>query len=167
MKHHLNFATEIQFTIRLDDPGSPDIRAFLEAHLNDMRAVSPPESKHALDVEGLRKPEISFWTVRDGVQLIACGALKAIDETHGEIKSMRVVESHRGRGVASLLLRHLVAVARQRNYSRLSLETGSMDFFRPARALYDRHGFEPCPPFADYKPDQNSVFMTLRLERET
>ncbi|HPF14728.1 MAG TPA: GNAT family N-acetyltransferase [Planctomycetota bacterium] len=153
--------------VRLDDLSGPKIADFLEAHLTDMRRISPPESKHALDLDALRQPEITFWTVWDQASLIGCGALKQLDPHHGEIKSMRTATSHRGKGVASSLLVHMLAVARERGYARVSLETGSMPFFEPARNLYARHGFRPCEPFAQYQPDPNSVFLSLWLEAKT
>jgi putative acetyltransferase len=129
-----------------------------------MRAVSPPESRHALDLEGLRKPDITFWTAWNGEQLVGCCALKALDESHGEVKSMRVAGAARGKGIGAALVAHIIAEAKARNYRRLSLETGAMAFFGPARRLYIRSGFEPCGPFGSYKPDPNSVFMTLTIE---
>jgi putative acetyltransferase len=149
--------------IRIDDLSGPEIAAFLEEHLQDMRAASPPESKHALDLEGLRRPEITFWTVWDGQVLAACEAIKELDLGHGEIKSMRTAAAFKQQGVASLLLAHILETARQRGYGRLSLETGSMAFFEPARRLYAKFGFVHCGPFADYKLDPNSVFMSLVL----
>ncbi|HJQ48527.1 MAG TPA: GNAT family N-acetyltransferase [Amycolatopsis sp.] len=150
--------------IEIDDLSGEEIARFLADHLADMQATSPPESKHALDLEGLRKPEVTFWTLKDGGGIVGCGALKVLDPTHAEIKSMRTSGAHRGRGVGSQVLRHLIAEARARGFSRLSLETGSMEFFAPARALYVKHGFEYCPPFGDYREDPNSVFMTLELQ---
>jgi putative acetyltransferase len=149
--------------IQLDDLSGPEIAAFLEEHVNNMRAISPPESKHALDLDGLRKPEITFWTVWDEDALVGCGALKELDAGHGEVKSMRVSTERRGRGIASTLLAHILDEAKRRHYGRVSLETGAMPFFEPARRLYAKFGFEPCAPFADYKPDPNSVFMTKAL----
>ncbi len=152
-----------EFAIALDDPARPAVRALLEAHLDDMRATSPPESVHALDVEALRGPGIDFWTLSiDGV-LAGCSALRVLTGEHGEIKSMRTVASQRGRGVAGALVRHLLTEARVRGIKRLSLETGSQDFFASARRLYARHGFEVCGPFGDYVLDPNSVFMTRAL----
>jgi putative acetyltransferase len=149
--------------VEIDDLSGQEIAEFLDDHLTDMRATSPPESKHALDLEDLRHPDVTFWTARDGDRIVGCGALKALDAEHAEIKSMRTGATHRGRGVASTMLRHILAEARTRGFTRLSLETGSMDFFAPARALYAKHGFELCPPFGDYREDPNSVFMTLKL----
>ena len=150
--------------IRLDDLRGPEIAAFLQEHLEDMWAATPsPESRHVLDLDGLRKPEITFWSVWDEAQLVACGALKELDSTHGEIKSMRTAVACRGRGVASAMLSHIVQEAARRGYGRLSLETGSGEFFAPARALYARFGFVVCEPFCDYKPDPNSYFMTKAI----
>lgn len=149
--------------IRVDDLSGPEIAAFLAEHIREMRAVSPPESKHALDLEGLRKPDITFWTVWEDHQLIGCGAIKELDSTHGEIKSMRTSGPHRGKGVARFLLHHILGEAKTRGYERVSLETGSMPFFEAARRLYKRHGFRECRPFGDYKEDPNSVFMAKDL----
>jgi putative acetyltransferase len=133
-----------------------------------MFATSPAESVHALDHSALSAPSISFWTAREGGNLLGCGALKLLDSQlgsarHGEIKSMRTTTNARGRGVATLMLRHILEDARSRNLERIYLETGSEDYFVPARRLYARHGFTECPPFADYALDPNSVFMELRL----
>ena len=149
--------------IVIDDLTGPEIAAFLQEHIEDMRATSPPESKHALDLEGLRKPEIAFWSVYDEDKLIACGALKKLTNEHAEVKSMRTSSIARGKGVASKLLQHLLNEARAHGYQKLSLETGAMQFFAPARALYTKFGFEPCLPFSDYKEDPNSVFMQIAL----
>jgi putative acetyltransferase len=149
--------------IRPDDLRGPEIASFLEEHIQDMRSVSPPESKHALDLEGLRRPEISFWIVWDGRKIAGCGALKELDAEHAELKSMRTSLRHRRSGVASLLMTHIIETSRARGYGRLSLETGSMPFFEPARRLYAKFGFLPCGPFADYRPDPNSVFMSRFL----
>ncbi|GAB2728156.1 GNAT family N-acetyltransferase [Nocardia thraciensis] len=146
-----------------DDLTSAAVIALLSEHLGEMLAHSPEESMHALDLDELRKPEVTFWSVWDGDRLAGCGALKELDPTHGEIKSMRTAADHRGRGVGSLLLRHLVDTARARNYRRLSLETGAQQFFSPARRLYERHGFRRCGPFAEYLEDPNSIFMTREL----
>jgi putative acetyltransferase len=150
-------------TIRPDDLSSPEIATFLEEHIADMRAVSPPESKHALDLAGLRQPEIAFWIIWDEARIAGCGALKQLDATHGEVKSMRTARTHRQRGVASMMLGHIVEEAQRRGYRRLSLETGAMPFFEPARKLYRKHGFEPCGPFGSYKVDPNSAFFTKLL----
>jgi putative acetyltransferase len=149
--------------IVVDDLTGPEIAEFLDEHVDEMRSVTPPESKHALDLDGLRAPEITFWTMIDGGRVVACGALKLLGGDDGEIKSMRVAPDCRQRGVASTMLQHIIAEARRMGLSRLYLETGSFGFFEPARRLYLKHGFELCGPFADYKPDSNSVFMTKTL----
>jgi putative acetyltransferase len=151
--------------LRRDDLSDPRIAAFLEEHLQDMRAVSPPESKHALDLDGLRQPDIAFFTAWVGSGLVGCGALKRLDAAQAELKSMRTAPAQRRSGVATVVLQHLMAEARRAGYRQLSLETGSMPFFAPARALYARHGFVPGEPFASYRPDPNSVFMHCALER--
>lgn len=151
--------------IVLDDLRGPEVAAFLAEHIEDMKAVSPrPESKHALDLEGLRAPDITFWTVWHDGLLVGCGALKELDDRTAEIKSMRTSSSLRRQGVASALLDHLLEVARQRGYRSVSLETGSYEFFAAARALYEKFGFEYCAPFAQYEEDPFSVFLTKRLD---
>jgi putative acetyltransferase len=149
--------------IAIDDPGAPDVRALLEEHLRDMYLHSPPESVHALDVRKLQQPDITFWTVRDDSRLLGCGALKQLDCAHGEIKSMRTPTALRRQGAGRAMLTHIIATARERGYERLSLETGSMEAFLPARHLYQHHGFALCEPFGEYGRDPNSLFMTLRL----
>lgn len=149
--------------IKIDDLTDPRIAEFMEDHLVDMHATSPPESVHALDLDELRKPEITFWSAWSQSALVGSAALKRLDPEHGELKSMRTSPAHRRCGIAALLLNHVLSEARRAGYRQLSLETGSMEFFAPARALYERHGFEYCPPFADYELDPNSVFMRLDL----
>ena len=135
--------------VRLDDLSGPEVRELLEEHLSAMRQLSPPESVHALDIDALRQPGITFWTVWSGNELLGCGALKELDPQHGEIKSMRTATAHKREGVATAMLQHIVAEAQRRGYRRLSLETGSMPAFLAARELYLRGGFQPCGPFAD------------------
>jgi len=147
-----------------DTPEREDVRQLLAGHLADMYATSPPESVHALDPAALAGPDISFWTAREDSRLLGCAALKHLAPGDGEIKSMRTAERARGRGIASALLRHLLTEARNSGYRRLFLETGSQEFFAPARRLYERHGFAACPPFAGYALDPNSVFMVLELD---
>ena len=149
--------------IRRDDLTGPEIAALLAEHLECVAQVSPRESRHALDLEGLRQPSMTFWTVWDGQELAGCGALKQIDSLHGEVKSMRTAKAHLRRGVASMLLQHMIAEAKRRGYRRLSLETGSMPYFEPARRLYRKAGFKECAPFFGYKPDPNSVFFTREV----
>ena len=149
--------------IAVDDLSGPEIAAFLQEHIDEMRATSPPESKHALDLDGLRRPEVTFWSVHDGDRLVGCGALKQLDDSSAEIKSMRTARAAKRGGVASILLRHIMTEAQRRGFTRLYLETGAADFFAPARALYAKHGFILCEPFADYPLDPNSVHMTRSL----
>ncbi|HET9349481.1 MAG TPA: GNAT family N-acetyltransferase [Arthrobacter sp.] len=146
-----------------DDPGRGDVQQLLSEHLADMYATSPAESVHALDSAALAGPAITFWTAREDAEVLGCAALKELQRGRGEIKSMRTAAHARGRGIATLLLTHVLAEARLGGYHRLYLETGSQDFFAPARRLYQRHGFSICPPFADYGDDPNSVYMTLDL----
>ncbi len=149
--------------IKLDDISGPEVCALLREHLEFAAKHSPPESIHALDVAGLKQPEVTFWTAWENSELLGCGALKELDKHHGEIKSMRTSARHLRKGVASQVLSYLIAEAKRRGYRRLSLETGSMEAFAPARQLYARFGFEHCGPFADYVEDPYSVFMTLKL----
>jgi putative acetyltransferase len=149
--------------IRVDDLSGPEIRELLDEHLANMRSISPPESTHALPIDGLRKPGVTVWTVWENGELLGCGALKELDAAHGEIKSMRTVSRHLRKGVAKALLDYIIVEAEGRGYRRLSLETGSMEAFEPARQLYARAGFTYCEPFADYVQDPNSVFMAKAL----
>ena len=149
--------------IREDDLTGTRITGFLREHLENMFEITPPESVHALGLDALRAPDITFWSVWEGDDLLGCGALKELDPENGEVKSMRTALAHRGKGVASRVLEHVLQEARRRGYERLYLETGAMPEFAPARALYLRYGFEVCGPFADYGDDPNSVFMTRRV----
>ncbi len=145
--------------IQKEDPRTADIHALLLEHLEDMRTHSPPESVHALDMEAITAPEITFWSVRDNGVLLGCGAIKMLDAKSAEIKSMKTATAHQRKGVAQLLLNHIIEVAKQRNLKRLLLETGTPDAFAPARKLYAKQGFVECEPFADYIHDSYSVFM--------
>lgn len=149
--------------LRIDDLRSAEVAALLQEHLDDMALHSPPESIHALDLDKLRRPEITFWTLWQDGELLGCGAIKQLDATHGEVKSMRTSMHHRRKGVAATMLQHILGEAQRRGYRRLSLETGAPAAFAPARELYARHGFLPCGPFADYVEDPYSVFMTREL----
>ncbi|MCA8975985.1 MAG: GNAT family N-acetyltransferase [Planctomycetes bacterium] len=153
----------LRLEIRVDDLRGPEIAALLREHLEFVARISPPESIHALDLDALRAPGLTFWTAWSGPELAGCGALKELDPRHGEIKSMRTAAAWTRRGVAARMLQHIVQEAQQRGYDRLSLETGSQPEFAPARGLYRRFGFEPCGPFADYVDDPNSCFMTRAL----
>ena len=147
----------------LDDPR---VAALLDAHVTRARAETGRGSAHALDLDGLRAPGVTFWSVWEGDEVVGVGALKRLSADHGEVKSMHTAEAARGRGVGSALLRQIMETARGRGMTRLSLETGSWPYFQPARSLYARHGFAECGPFGDYGPDPNSVFMTLELGQE-
>jgi putative acetyltransferase len=149
--------------ILIDDLSGPEIARFLDEHVREMLSITPPESKHALDLDGLRRPEVTFWSVTDGGALVGCGAIKRLDAGHAEVKSMRTASARKRSGVASLLLGHIISEARRMGFTRLSLETGSDEFFLPARRLYEKFGFRYCEPFADYRPDPLSVFMTRPL----
>ncbi|TGA98962.1 GNAT family N-acetyltransferase [Sporolactobacillus shoreae] len=149
--------------IKTDDLTGDKIICLIREHLQGMAHVSPPESIHALDLETLRKPDITFWSAWEGGELLGCGALKELDSQHGEVKSMRTASSHLRRGVARRLLQHIIEEASVRGYQRLSLETGSQEAFEPARRLYTGLGFHSCQPFSDYAADPNSVFLTKTL----
>ncbi|MFC4598404.1 GNAT family N-acetyltransferase [Cohnella hongkongensis] len=150
--------------IKPDDLTGDEVRELIRQHLASMAEGAPPESVHALDLTGLKRPDVAFWSVWDQGELMGCGALKELDERHGEVKSMRTASAHLRKGVARRMLQHIVDEARRRGYRRLSLETGSMDLFLPARTLYESFGFRYCEPFADYVEDPYSAFMTLELE---
>lgn len=150
--------------VAADDPHRPDVLALLDEHLADMYATSPPESVHALDPSALAAPGVTFWTARSATgTLLGCAALKELSATEGELKSMRTATAARGRGVGAALLAHVVQVATGRGYTVLSLETGAEDYFSAAHRLYERAGFVPCEPFADYVPDPASRFYRLTL----
>lgn len=151
--------------IRTGGLDHPAVASLLQEHLQSMAQLSPPESIHALDLDALRKPQITFWSAWQDDELMGCGALKQLDAAHGEIKSMRTASRHRRKGVAAAMLEHILDEAQRRAYTQLSLETGSMQGFEPARALYARYGFQSCGPFADYTDDPNSVFMTRAVQR--
>ena len=159
-----------RLVIRLDDLSDPRIAAFMQEHLRDMRATSPPESVHALDMDQLRRPDIRFWTawLPDDTEpapgrLVGTGALKHLSDEHAELKSMRSAEGLRGLGVGRAILEHVLGQAVDLGYQRVSLETGSQPFFEPAHQLYRRYGFADCDPFGSYGPDPNSRFMTREL----
>lgn len=149
--------------IIIDDLSGADIKTLLLEHLQAMNEVSPPESVHALNIGRLCQPNITFWSIWSGATLAGCGALKELNAEHGEIKSMRTASAYLRQGIAARMLQHIIKEAKQRNYRRLSLETGSMDYFKPAHKLYSRFGFKCGEPFADYIEDPNSVFMTIDM----
>jgi putative acetyltransferase len=146
--------------IVVDDLSGPEIAEFLDAHVQQMRSLTPVEHAYALDLDELRGPGITFWSISDSGEVVGCGALKELDPRHGEVKSMRTRPASKRGGVASRLLEHIIAEARRRGYGRLSLETGTSDFFLPARKLYEKYGFTSCGPFADYQPSEHNTFMT-------
>ncbi|KAA1418316.1 GNAT family N-acetyltransferase [Mumia zhuanghuii] len=152
-------------TILIDRADFTDRRlaAFLQAHLDDLAPTAPAESRHALDLSSLAVPEVRMWVAEGGGEIIGTAALAALEPDHEELKSMRTDPQHRGRGVAKGLLEHVLADARSRGVARVSLETGTMDFFAAARALYARAGFVACDPFGSYQHDPNSTFMTRTL----
>ena len=149
--------------ISLDDPRAPDVRRLLEVHLTFARAQTPPEDAHAMDVDELLDPAVSFFSLRRDGALIAVGALKRLDSQHAEVKSMHTVAAARGQGIGRRMIEHLITVAREAGYKRVSLETGSMVEFAPARALYASAGFKTCGPFASYRASPNSTYMTIDL----
>lgn len=150
--------------IKVDDLSGSEVAELVMEHLQGMASISPPESMHAMNLDGLRRPDITFWSAWEEDELAGCGALKEIDKQHGEIKSMRTASSHLRRGVARGILQHIIEEARRRGYRRLSLETGSQAAFEPARRLYASFGFKYCGPFSDYIEDPNSVFMKKDLQ---
>ena len=152
-----------EMKIIIDDLRGPEIAELLAEHLGSLAEVTPVKSRHALNLDELRRPEITFWSVWQGNQLAGCGALKHLDAEHGEIKSMRTSKSHLRQGVATAVLQQIVSEAGRRGYRRLSLETGAMPYFEPARLLYRKFGFTVCGPFNGYVEDPNSVFMTRKL----
>ncbi len=149
--------------IRIDDLTHPEVHALLNEHLAHMHSITPAESVHALPIDELRKPDITFWCAWEGEALLGCGALKELTPRHGEVKSMRTVRAHLRKGVARAILVRIIDEARRREYERLSLETGSMAQFQPAVRLYASFGFTLCAPFGDYAEDPNSLFMTRTL----
>lgn len=149
--------------IKIDDLTKSEVVELVNEHLHGMTLNSPPESIHALNLEQLQSPEITFWSAWEDHEVVGCGALKELDNIHGEIKSMRTSSSHLRKGVAKQLLQHIIEEAKRRGFRRLSLETGSMDSFEPARSLYASFDFQYCKPFSDYFEDPNSVFMTREL----
>lgn len=152
-----------EYTIREDDLSGEEVAALLTLHLSEMHAWSPACSVHAMPLERLRADDVTFYSAWDGAVLAACGAIKHLDAAHGELKSMRADPAYRGKGAGTAILHHLIAVARARGYTRLSLETGSTEGFEPARLLYRANGFAECGPFSDYPLDPFSVFMTRSL----
>jgi putative acetyltransferase len=149
--------------IKIDDLNSGEVIQLLKEHLKDMYANSPPECVHALNVKALKAPEITFFSCWENGQLLGCVAIKELNSSHAELKSMRTASNARNMGVGTLLLQHILNIATDRGYKKISLETGSQAFFKPARNLYEKFGFQYCGPFSDYKPDPHSQFMSFTL----
>jgi putative acetyltransferase len=149
--------------IVVDDLSGPQIARFLEEHVREMRSITPPEHAYALDLDALRKPEITFWSVLDGYSLVGCAAIARLDPDHAELKSMRTAPARKRHGIATMLLTHIITEARRMGFGRLSLETGTAEYFLPARKLYEKFGFGYCEPFADYRPSPHNTFMTRTL----
>ena len=156
----------MEVVIAVDDPRRDDVRALLEVHLAFSRAVTPPGHVHALGIDGLLDPAVTFFSARRGGRLMGIGALKRLDGTHAEVKSMHTSESARRQGVGRAMVDHLLAVAAACNYERVSLETGTMEAFEPARSLYSKVGFVPCEPFAEYTANPYSTCMTMVIGRQ-
>src|SRR3954447_20838 len=154
--------------IVIDDLSGPEIAAFLNGHVEQMRSITPAEFAFALNLDELRKPDVTFWTAWDDGVLVGCAALKrldGVDASHAELKSMRTATNRLRSGIASRLLEHVIAEAREMGVTRISLETGTDEFFAPARRLYAKFGFVPCPPFGDYEPSEHNTYMSLPLLR--
>jgi putative acetyltransferase len=149
--------------ISTDDPRADDVRQLLERHLTYARANTPPEHAHALDVDALADPSVTFFSYRVDGELLGVAALKRLDDGHAEIKSMHTAEAARGRGIGRALVDHLIGVARERGHRRVSLETGTSPDFAAARRLYASARFAPCEPFGDYGPSPDNTYMTLYL----
>ena len=154
---------EILVRIEIDDLSRTKVHDLLRTHLNHAADHTPPDGIKALDLNGLKSPEVTLWSAWEDDNLLGCGALRELDATHGELKSMHTYQAHRGKGVGKRLVSHIITVARERQYARLSLETSSMDAYAPARRLYRSFGFEECGPFSEYEVYKYSVFMTLEL----
>ena len=141
----------------------PEVNNLLTKHFIELRSVSPEGSAHVLDIPGLKTPSIKFWSLWDNNQLIGCGALKFLDKTHGEFKSIRVADKHRKKGMGEKIISHLITEAKKIGIKRLSIETGAGEFFSPARKLFKKFGFKACKPFAHYKEDPNSCYFDLEI----
>lgn len=157
------YAPPMDLVIGIEDPLAPDVRDLLETHFSFAVEVTPPGHVHALDVGALLDPAVTFVGARRGGALLGVGALRELDPSHGELKSMHTEASVRGEGVGRAIAAHLIAVAAARHYVRVSLETGTYEAFAPARALYRLLGFEPCEPFGDYTANPHSICMALSL----
>jgi putative acetyltransferase len=149
--------------IAVDDPNAQDVRELLRRHLEFAEANTPPEDVHALDLDQLVDPAVTLYSYRRDGELLAVGALKQLDGRHAELKSMHTAAAARGRGIGRAMVEHLIGIARDHGFGRVSLETGSTQAFAPARSLYRQAGFTPCGPFGDYPPGRGNTFTTLAL----
>ena len=149
-----------------DNFDNPEVNELLTKHFVELRAASPEGSAHVLDIPGLKVPSIKFWSLWDYDKLIGCGALKFLDKEHGEFKSIRVHDVYRNKGNGIKVIKHLIEEAKKLNIKRISIETGAGKFFEPARKLFDKCKFEPCEPFAHYKKDKNSIYLTKHISNE-
>ncbi|WP_404428474.1 GNAT family N-acetyltransferase [Sutcliffiella horikoshii] len=149
--------------IKIDNVTHPAVITFVEEHMRNLNLLSPPESNHYLDLDALRKPDVTFWSVWEGTEVVGCGALKELDAKSGEVKSMRTSSLHLRKGIGAQILQSIIQTGKERGYQNLYLETGSMEAFFPAQELYKSFGFEYCEPFADYEEDPNCVFMMKKL----
>ena len=145
---------------------NPEVNQLLKKHFIELRAASPEGSAHVLDIPGLKVASIKFWSLWQENLLMGCGALKFLDQSHGEFKSIRIHDNFRGKGNGSKIINHLIEEAKKLNITRISIETGASDFFTPARKLFDKCGFKHCPPFAHYKKDINSLYLTKLLNNK-
>ncbi len=143
-----------------------EVNQLLKKHFKELRAASPEGSAHVLDIPGLMIPSIKFWSLWEESQLMGCGALKFLEKNHGEFKSIRIHDDFRGKGYGEKIINHLINEAKKLNINRISIETGSGNFFAPARKLFENCGFKPCPPFAHYKEDVNSLYLTKLLDNK-
>ena len=142
---------------------NPEVDELLRKHFIELRSVSPAGSTHVLDIDGLKNPSIKFWSLWENEKLMGCGALKFLNESHGEFKSIRVADQYRGKGYGKKIISHLIAEAKELKIKKISIETGSGEFFKSARRLFKNFGFEKCEPFSHYKTDANSCYMTLEI----
>ena len=144
----------------------PEVNELLKKHFIELRAASPEESTHVLDIDGLKTPSIKFWSLWENNRLLGCGALKFLDKEHGEFKSIRIHDDFRNQGNGIKVIKHLIDEAKKLKIKRISLETGAGKFFDPARKLFKKCNFTPCKPFAHYKEDVNSIYLTKLIDHE-
>ncbi|MEJ2045585.1 MAG: GNAT family N-acetyltransferase [Reinekea sp.] len=153
----------MKFSIIKDDLTGPEVALLLNDHLSNMADHSPEESRHALDLSGLQQQDVHFYSVWADTELAGCGAIQLLDAHHAEVKSMKTASAFLRQGVARLLLNHLIETAQRVGVKRLSLETGTIDYFKPAHVLYESAGFKPCPLFGRYREDPYRRYYSLEL----